>query len=144
MPTRTTIVALARSWIGTPYHHQASAPGAGCDCIGLVRGIWRATHGTDIAPVTDYTRDWAEAGGVETLLDAARRHLIEIEPDTAQPGDVLVFRFRPGAIAKHAAILATPRSMVHAVEGRAVAEVPLANWWRRRVAGAFQYPGIID
>ena len=40
---RGRIVRLARSWIGTPYHHQASVRGVGTDCIGLVRGVWRAT-----------------------------------------------------------------------------------------------------
>ncbi len=36
------VVAIARDWIGTPYVHQASAQGAGCDCLGLLRGVWRA------------------------------------------------------------------------------------------------------
>ena len=40
-PTRTRIVAEARAWIGTPYRHQASLHGVGCDCLGLVRGVWR-------------------------------------------------------------------------------------------------------
>ena len=39
---RARVVAEARMWIGTPYVHQASALGAGCDCLGLVRGVWRA------------------------------------------------------------------------------------------------------
>ena len=37
----TRIVDLARGWIGTPYLHQASCRGIGCDCLGLVRGVWR-------------------------------------------------------------------------------------------------------
>jgi NlpC/P60 family putative phage cell wall peptidase len=41
MVTRETIVAAARSWFGTPYHHQASVKGVGSDCLGLIRGIWR-------------------------------------------------------------------------------------------------------
>jgi len=42
------IVAEARRWIGTPYRHQASLIGVGCDCLGLVRGIWRAVVGRDL------------------------------------------------------------------------------------------------
>jgi NlpC/P60 family putative phage cell wall peptidase len=45
MPTRTRIIAEARAFIGTPYRHQASLQGVGCDCLGLVRGVWRAIHG---------------------------------------------------------------------------------------------------
>src|SRR5215207_7343246 len=40
MTTREQIVAAARGWIGTPYHHQASVKGVGCDCLGLIRGLW--------------------------------------------------------------------------------------------------------
>jgi cell wall-associated NlpC family hydrolase len=29
--TRDVIVAQARSWLGTPYRHQASLKGVGCD-----------------------------------------------------------------------------------------------------------------
>jgi hypothetical protein len=29
MVTREAIVAAARSWLGTPYHHQASVKGVG-------------------------------------------------------------------------------------------------------------------
>jgi NlpC/P60 family putative phage cell wall peptidase len=35
------LVTLARGWIGTPYRHQASLKGVGCDCLGLLRGVWR-------------------------------------------------------------------------------------------------------
>ena len=36
--TGDAIVAAARTWIGTPYEHQASCRGAGTDCLGLLRG----------------------------------------------------------------------------------------------------------
>ena len=42
-----SIVAIARGWIGTPYVHQASVKGAGCDCLGLLRGVWREVHGEE-------------------------------------------------------------------------------------------------
>ncbi len=41
------IVASARGWIGTPYVHQASTKGAGCDCLGLLRGVWREINGAE-------------------------------------------------------------------------------------------------
>ncbi|MFZ1885801.1 MAG: hypothetical protein WAU53_19910, partial [Rhodoplanes sp.] len=34
--------------------------------------------------------------------------------------------------------------MVHAHDGAAVAEVAIAPWWRRRLAYAFRFPGVID
>lgn len=142
--TRERIVEAARGWIGTPYHHQASLRHAGTDCLGLVRGVWRELYGTDAEPPPAYNRDWAEASGDEAMLKAAQRHLVPKPIATVAAGDVIIFRLRAGFIAKHAAILTAPMRMVHAMEGAPVAEVALTNWWQRRIAGAFQFPGISE
>jgi len=137
------VIAAARAWIGTPYHHQASRRGIGADCLGLVRGVFRDLYGTEPESPPAYSRDWAEAAGRETLIEAARRHLVEIPLDGVRPGDVLLFRFKPHLPAKHVAILATPDTMIHAMEGGPAAEVALGSWWRRRRAAAFTFPGTI-
>jgi NlpC/P60 family putative phage cell wall peptidase len=137
---RDAIVHAARSWIGTPYHHQASCKGAGADCLGIVRGVWRECVGCDVETPATYSRDWAEASGIETMLKGARQHLVEIDPQAFKAGDVLIFRLRAGYVAKHAAIAATPETMIHAMEGGPVSEVALSPWWRRRIAAAFQFP----
>jgi len=137
---RERIVSAARSWIGTPYHHQASERGVGTDCLGLVRGIWRDLYGRDAERPPPYSRDWAEASGRETMLEAATRHLIAIPVEAATAGNVLVFRLRAGMVAKHAAILSSGTTMVHAIEGAPVSEVSLSPWWRRRIAAAFAFP----
>lgn len=139
--SRAAIVAEARAWIGTPYHHQASVKGVGCDCFGLVRGVWRAFYGPEPEAVPAYSRDWGDVTGVETMLRTGRRHLVERPPGMAEPGDVIVFRMRRG-VAKHAGILATPSSFVHAIEGAAVSEVALDPFWRRRIAAVFAFPGV--
>ena len=59
---RARIVATARSWLGTPYHHQASLRGVGCDCLGLVRGVWRELYGDE--PCTLQCFGTEEIGGV--------------------------------------------------------------------------------
>ena len=143
-PSRDAIVAAARAWLGTPYHHQASVRGVGADCLGLVRGVWRDVYGVDAELPPAYSRDWAEATGEETLLGAASRHLARIDAREARAGDVLIFRLRPGLIAKHTGIFATPDSFIHAMEGAPACEVPIGIWWRRRVAGAFSFPGVQD
>jgi NlpC/P60 family putative phage cell wall peptidase len=140
MNRRSAIVAEARAWIGTPYRHQASLKGVGCDCLGLVRGVWRAIVGAEPEAVPAYAPDWAEAAKAETLAAAAARHLVAIDATSALPGDVLLFRWRTGLPAKHAAILTAPTLMVHAHDGAAVAEVALAPWWRRRLAFASAFP----
>jgi NlpC/P60 family putative phage cell wall peptidase len=134
------VVRRARGWIGTPYHHQASVKGVGCDCLGLVRGVWREVIGHEAEAPPPYSRDWAEATGIETLLVAAGRHLDAIEVAAATAGDVVVFRLRVDLMAKHAAVLTAQDRMIHAIEGARVAEVPMGPWWPRRIAGAFRFP----
>jgi NlpC/P60 family putative phage cell wall peptidase len=142
MTSREDIVAAARSWIGTPYRHQASLRGVGCDCLGLVRGVWRGVIGDEPERTPPYSPDWAEAAGGEPFTDAAMRHLVPVDVSAFAPGDVLLFRWRAGMTAKHAAIVTAPDAMIHAHDGAAVAEVALAPWWRRRLACAFRFPGV--
>lgn len=136
-------VEIARTWLATPYRHQASLKGVGADCLGLVRGVWRELVGDEPEPTPAYTADWAEVGGRETLLEAARRWLVEIPLDKVALGDVVLFRMAPGCPAKHCGILsavgATPR-FIHAYWGRAVLESWMGAWWRDRLVAAFRWP----
>ena len=150
MPAR--IVKAARSWLGTPYHDQASVKGVGCDCLGLIRGVWREVMGPEPMPVPPYSRDWGEAGPHEVLAEAARAAMIELPIEAARTGDVVLFRMRHGAIAKHAGILSgdgrhsarphrSGRShFIHAYERTGVIEQELTDPWRRRIAFSFRFP----
>jgi NlpC/P60 family putative phage cell wall peptidase len=140
----SAVLAEARSWIGTPYRHQASCKGGGCDCLGLLRGVWRALYGAEPQDVPSYSGDWAETGSRETLLDAGKRWLNECSQSSALPGDVLVFRWRDGVPAKHVGILSRPLDadpmLIHAYERVGVIESPLVPAWRRRIAAVFSFP----
>jgi NlpC/P60 family putative phage cell wall peptidase len=141
---RAEIVAAAREWLGTPYHHQASLRGVGCDCLGLVRGVWRELCGPEPEAPPPYSPNWAESLGQETLALAALRHLVPIALEEAQPGDVLLFRWRAHLPAKHCAVLSAPDRIIHAHDGAAVTEVAFAGWWRRHLSHAFSFPGATD
>ncbi|MEM9734987.1 MAG: NlpC/P60 family protein [Pseudomonadota bacterium] len=134
------IVRAARGWLGTPYRHQGSCRGAGCDCLGLVRGVWRELYGAEPELPPAYTPDWGEVGGGEPLLTAAGRHLRPVpEP---RPGDVLLFRMVARGPAKHAGILSGEEMMIHAYSGHGVVETPLGPAWTRRLAAGFRFPEI--
>lgn len=139
----------ARGWLGTPYRHQASLKGEGSDCLGLVRGLWREAVGPEPEAVPPYSPNWAEIGGEDLLLAALRRWMVEIAPEAAGIGDVVVFRMTGAAPARHCGVLsqgnlksgAAEARMIHAYWGRAVVESWLGSWWRSRVAAAFAWPG---
>ena len=122
------IVKATRLWIGTPYHDQASVLGVGCDCLGLLRGVWRDVVGPEPMPVPPYSRDWGEAGPIEVLAEAARAAMVELNISEACTGDVILFRMRAGAIAKHVGILSgkdrsgCSHHFIHAYERTGVIE----------------------
>ena len=143
IPTRAAIVCEARSWIGTPYRHQASLKGVGCDCLGLIRGVWRALYGDEPEAVLPYTPDWAEAGKREILAETAARHLTPVALEQfALWGRACCFAGAPAlpspsmrpssrnAVASVPPVALRLRRMVHAHDGAAVAEIALAPWWR--------------
>jgi NlpC/P60 family putative phage cell wall peptidase len=144
--SRADIVAEARSWAGTPYAHQAALKGVGCDCLGLVRGVWRAVYGSEPEAPPPYSRDWAEAHGRETLAEAAGRHMIPVAIDAIRPGDVLLFAMKSNSPAKHCAILTAPGRMIHSIETHPVAEVSLwaARGPSHRLRFAFSFPSLAD
>lgn len=137
-------VQIARGWIGTPYIHQGSAQGAGADCLGLIRGVWRALYGAEPEAPPAYTADWGEIGGDEVLLRAALRNLRPVAGDAPpEPGEVLLFRMRDGAVAKHLGIRAgigAQASFIHAYDRHGVVESPLSAPWQARIAARFRWP----
>lgn len=137
------IVTAARGWIGTPYRHQASARGVGADCLGLIRGLWRDVLGTEPERPPAYSRDWDEPTGDEALWQAAQRHLRPKPLDQAALGDVVLFRMRAGAVAKHLGVqsaLAPHARFIHAYSGHGVVESSLSPPWQRRIVARFQWP----
>lgn len=136
------IVALAESWIGTPYRHQGATKDVGCDCIGLIRGIWRELYGNEPEVVPAYAPDWAERSAEDRLTDAALRLFGKALPlAEARPGDLLLFRWRPDCAAKHAGILVAPTYFIHAYEQVAVTRSALVPSWKRRIAAVHRFPG---
>lgn len=147
-------VQIARSWIGTPYVHQASVKGAGCDCLGLLRGVVRELRGAEPEAVPPYSPDWAEATGAETLYSALLRHLAEIDPAALAPGDVALFRMAPRGPAKHCGIIGCatasllergrpskdfpPLTLIHSRQNKRVSEEVFTPFWRRKCAFAFR------
>ncbi|WP_343313909.1 NlpC/P60 family protein [Brucella sp. BE17] len=134
------VLCEAEGWIGTPYRHGASMRGVSCDCLGLIRGIWRALYGCEPEDPGTYAPDWGEVTARDRLLDAASRHMIRRESDQAHPGDLLVFRWRADVAAKHLGVMTRESRFIHAYEGHGVLASALVPQWRTRIAGIFIFP----
>ena len=138
------VLVAARSWIGTPYRHQCSVRGQGADCLGLLRGVWREVLGAEPEDMPAYTPDWSEASGLERMWEGAARHLLAAPRDFEAAGEVVLFRMRRAAVAKHVAILGDLsrgyQTIIHAYSGAGVVETPLSDAWARRIVVQFRFP----
>lgn len=124
-------VAAARAWLGTPFVHQASCRGAGADCLGLIRGLWRECLGAEPAPVPPYPP------GEGDLLPVLRAHL---PPGTGAAGDILLFAMQPGRPALHLGLVSAPGALfIHAWSGPGVVETRLSAPWARRLVASFGF-----
>ena len=136
--TGDDVVTAARAWVGTPYRHRAATLGAGCDCLGLLRGVWRTLYGTEPPELPNYRADWRDGTHAVELLTLAERWLVPMEGLAA--GRVVLFRIGATALPRHCGILVSDARFVHAQERLGVVEGNLTDGWRRRVAGVFSFP----
>lgn len=140
--TTGLIIKKARQWLATPYTHQASLKHQGCDCLGLVRGIWREVIGSEPEETPVYSSDWGEVGNRELLREVVEKHFIKSNQPNPAPADLLLFRWRKTSIIKHLGIMISNTHFIHAYEKSGVVESPLVRDWQRRIAGIYKFPGI--
>lgn len=79
-------VAIAREYLGTPYHHQGRVKGHGIDCIGLLVCVgWEQGS---LAPDVDVT-GYARVPDGLSLMCHLHRHLDPIDKMDMRPSDVI-------------------------------------------------------
>lgn len=137
------VVAKAREWIGTPYHHQQVVKGktGGCDCVGLIIGVHDELYQEGVGHVPEYTPWWAEETGQELMVEIMRdhRHCIEVSPDQLQPGDIFVMRMKYKGPAKHCGFMSYDGQIIHAYSGHDVIESDIPPGWEKRIVYAFRF-----
>ena len=136
---RAKVVAAAREYLGTPYRHQASVVGAGCDCLGLLRGVWRALYGAEPMAMPAYRADMRDPQHAAALRMAAERFLLA-EAGPLEAGQVVLFRLGGMAEPRHCGIMVSGERFIHAQERLGVVEANLTEAWARRVSGRFRFP----
>lgn len=139
----SAVVAAARVFLGTPYRHQASTIGAGCDCLGLLRGVWRTLYGAEPEAMPAYRADMRDPLHAGALRRAAERLLLG-ETGPLAAGQVVLFRLGGIAEPKHCGIMVSADRFIHAQERLGVVEANLTEAWARRIAGRFVFPDIKD
>ncbi|QQR69243.1 MAG: peptidase P60 [Alphaproteobacteria bacterium] len=143
--TRSDAVAEARAWLGTPFHHQASVKGVGCDCIGLIKGVGVALGLVDYDPASPEAQAFANY----SMLPNSRRMreglttwLVSIPVSEATLADILFMAW--GREPQHVALI-TDKGIIHSYSGVGkVVEHALDEDWKHRIVAAYRYPYFIE
>lgn len=148
MTSNADIVAAARGWLGTRFHHQGrikktTTHRGGVDCLGLLVGIardldLRLPDGTPLAGLdqTDYTH-FPDTDRLRRRLELA---LYPVPVKAIEPGHALLLRIE--SLPQHMAIVSTAgahTAIIHAyAPSRAVVEHVLDDAWRQRIVAAYR------
>ena len=133
---RVEIVAMTRSWLGTPWTHQGRLKNVGVDCGGLIIGV-----GKELGLLDFDTSAYGRIPDGQKLRALCEQHLLNKPVTDILPGDVLLMRFTRHP--QHLAIVGDcgdPFSLIHAYAdaGRCV-EHGADPKWRRRIVATYSF-----
>ncbi len=152
---RETLVAQARTWLGTDFRHQGRIKKSmrnkgGVDCLGLVIEVARELNlesgvldkdGKDIPVYKFDDLEYSRNSDPQKLLKGFSKACIEISLDEAKAGDVLLFKFE--GMPKHLAIITEINSnqitIIHAfLKTGKVVEHIIDDEWKSRISKVYQ------
>lgn len=150
MTTRQEIVDEARSYVGTPFHHQGCAPGVGIDCIGVLRALGKRfdLKGSAELEASRALLAYGPDPDPKLLLEC-ERFMVRITWQDLGLGDVLMMKtlYSRGQ-PKHFAVVSrlNPIYIIHAwaYVKSAVVENRLDDKLRGRVLACFRFQGVTD
>lgn len=144
---RAAIVEEARTWLGTPFQHQARLKGVGVDCLGLIGEVGAALKlpGTEAWRTSEEFRGYGPTPRPDLLLAACERYLDRIALASVGLGDILLMAFK--VFPQHFAIVSrvAPTYVIHAYPLGAVDRVTengvaVAG---AKVVRAYRYRGVM-
>lgn len=105
-------VAEARTWLGTPWHHEGGVKGAGVDCAMLLVRVFGAVGMIPEIDPRPYPIDHMLHSADERFMGWLTQYATEVTEGEPQPGDVIIYRM--GRCFSHAAIVTEWPHIIHA------------------------------
>ena len=110
---RAAVVAAARAWLGTPFHHAAQIKGVGVDCVHLIEAAYREAGVIEAVEIERYSAQIMLHSRKETVIPYLLRVGREVAEADAGPGDTALYKV--GNSFSHAAIVVDwPTRIIHA------------------------------
>ena len=113
---REAVIAEARTWLGTNYHHHAMVKGAGVDCAQILIAVYAACGLMPMVEIKDYAHDWHLHRSEEKYLGHIAKFMRPV--DQPLPGDTALFKF--GHTISHGAIIVEWPYVIHSYIGLGV------------------------
>lgn len=139
-PRAKEIIQEAKEWVGTPYQHQASLKGIGCDCLGLVRGI--ASDLGYLPPNLNKTDPETIGYGNQPygkLVPLFVKYCQEIPLNALSEGHILIFKIKREP--QHCAIFIGNNTIIHAlITVPCVVEHEMDIDWLSKITNVFRFP----
>lgn len=109
---RQRVIEIARSWIGTPYHHNAHMKGVGVDCAFFLAEVFQEAQLVDKIPIPHSSPQFMLHRNEELYKKEVANRATEISENEVQPGDIVLFRI--GRVFAHGAIIISwPDQVIH-------------------------------
>lgn len=116
---RARVVEMARTWLGTPYHHCAAIKGVGTDCAMILVAVFQEAGLVHDVAVPAYSPSWHLNRDEEKYTDFIRQFAVEVDR-APLPGDIVVWKFHRAFA--HGGIVSSWPRVIHAFIGRGVFE----------------------
>jgi len=111
---RHSVCEIARSWIGTPYHHTGRIKHVGVDCAMFPLEVYREAGLISEVPIPFYPPDWHLHRSEEIYLGAVQKLASELRGfEVPRSGDFVLYHF--GRTWSHGAIVLEWPLIIHAV-----------------------------
>ncbi len=144
LTTHSDIVACARGYIGTRFHHQgrlkkSRSHRGGIDCLGLLVGVARELNlrGKNGLPLVLFDeRDYPHQPDTEALRMRLGALLYPIPPSELRAGDIVLLDIDGSP--QHLAIT-SDTGIIHAyAPAKAVVEHALDDYWREKIIATYR------
>jgi NlpC/P60 family putative phage cell wall peptidase len=139
--TAAQLIEDARAWLGTPYRHQGSIKGLGCDCVGFLAEVAVETRLITPQLRAEFPTDYARFPSAGELRRLTSRHLRLVPYDARAPGDIVLMRFAEEP--QHLGMLTAvdPDQLIHCGQ-HGVVEHRIDSVWRARIVRVYRFPGL--
>ena len=107
---RAAVLAEARTWLKTKWHHAARIKGAGVDCANFLIAVYAAVGLVPEFALEHYNIDWMLHRDEPRFVQVLAQYARPIE--AGLPGDVAMFKF--GRHEAHGAIVTAWPEVIHA------------------------------